>query len=294
MESQRRVLHRFLVVSYVFLTTEDNEMIDLEVGFFLFGRNLVLLHGKGQLGGRPARGHPARPEWNARGGAGDLSIDVATPLSLLTVLTYMRPKGVIKQASVQRPVVLVQIAHSTSLVGNALFRDLRGVTTRKEGEFGVRKTRSYDFQQSETLPSVKLKRSVEWLASLQISVTCKMGKPVVRVISSMTELDVADFEIRTPGRDTSGWATRSNEGWSSACALGLRDSMRAEVMVYTKGCRDRRNTAWKAWTYGRKGLDPSRGGEDNRKLRWGTTRFGTAPVRLTLEAFNDRLANELV
>ena len=32
----------------------------------------------------------------------------------------------------------------------------------------------------------------------------------------------------TPGRESSGWATRSNEGLSCICEFALRDSMRAE------------------------------------------------------------------
>jgi hypothetical protein len=62
------------------------------------------------------------------------------------------------------------------LIGDAVFCDFCGVATRKECEFHIWKSRSYDVQQGKTRASVKFERSVEWLSRLEHSMTCEVGK----------------------------------------------------------------------------------------------------------------------
>ena len=50
------------------------------------------------------------------------------------------------------------------------------MTDRKEGDFGIWKSRAYNLQQSKTRAPVKLKRSVKWLSRLQHPMTCKVGE----------------------------------------------------------------------------------------------------------------------
>jgi hypothetical protein len=64
--------------------------------------------------------------------------------------------------------------------------------------------------------------TVDGVALFETSVVTFVFRPRIR-----------DISFQAPGMDSSGWATKSIEGFSSECEPGLQDSMRAErVGVY--------------------------------------------------------------
>ena len=65
------------------------------------------------------------------------------------------------------------------LVRDALIRQLCGVTSRQEGELSIGELRSYDIEQREALPSVKLERSLECLPWFEYAVAHDMRERVV-------------------------------------------------------------------------------------------------------------------
>src|SRR5712691_758805 len=66
-----------------------------------------------------------------------------------------------------------------SLISDAFFRQLRGVTSRKECKFSGRKSRPNDLEERKALTFIKLERCVKWLSRLKFPMARKMGKPVV-------------------------------------------------------------------------------------------------------------------
>src|SRR5260221_10997414 len=66
-----------------------------------------------------------------------------------------------------------------SFISDAFFRQLRGVTSRKECKFSGGKSRPNDLEGRKTLTFIKLERCVKWLSRLKFSMARKMGKPVV-------------------------------------------------------------------------------------------------------------------
>ena len=66
-----------------------------------------------------------------------------------------------------------------SLIGDAFFRQLCSVTSRKERKFGRGKSRPNDVQERQTLALIKLETCIRRLSCLEYSMARKVGKPVV-------------------------------------------------------------------------------------------------------------------